>query len=83
MLLMPSSMHFSKYGRGGRVVELPAARAGVPLGGVELHALEPELLRVLLELREARVAVARVEAPVDDQPVRVLGSHDGVLLGRV
>ena len=52
--------------------ELPAARAVVPLGRVELHALEAVLRVVLLELREPGLAVARVPAAVDDQPAGVL-----------
>ena len=38
---------------------------------------------VLLELPQAGVAVTRVEAPVDDQLVRVPRRHLGVHLGRV
>jgi hypothetical protein len=40
-----------------RVGELPAARAGVPLGGVELDALDPVLGVVGLELAQAGVTV--------------------------
>jgi len=58
---------------GVLVGELPAAGAVlVPLGGVDLDALEVPALGVLLQLLEARVAVARVEAPVDDELVGVL-----------
>ena len=70
--------------RRDRVVELVAARAVVPLGRVELDALEAVALGVLLELAQAGVAVTRVEAAVDDQLVRVPAtSHRVVHLGRV
>src|SRR3954454_23743568 len=52
------------------VAQLPAARAVVPLGGVELDALEVVLLVVGLELLQTRRALARVEAAVDDQLAR-------------
>jgi len=47
-----------------RVVEAPAARLAVPFRGVELDALEAELLGVLTELIEAGLAVAGVEVVV-------------------
>src|SRR3954447_14789338 len=56
--------------RLGRLVgQLPAARALVPLGRVELDALDAVLLVVGLELLEPRRALARVEAAVEDQTV--------------
>ena len=52
-------------------VELPAARAVVPLGGVELDALEAVLLvRPPRAARRPAVAVTRVPAAVDDELVR-------------
>jgi hypothetical protein len=44
-------------------VESPAARLVLPLGGVELDALEVVSLGELLELVDARLAVARIECP--------------------
>ena len=64
-----------------RVVEPPAARVAVPLGGVELDALQPEPLGVHPQLVHARLAVARVEVVVVGQLVRVLGGEFGRLVG--
>ena len=55
---------------GARVAELVAARAVVPLGGVELDALGPVAVDVLLELLQAVVAVAGVEPGVVDELAR-------------
>src|SRR6185312_12007808 len=60
---------------GLRGVQPPAARVLVPLGGVDLDALQVPLLGVFFELLEARVAFARVEPAVDDDPVGVLGQQ--------
>jgi hypothetical protein len=49
------------------VGELPAARAVVPLGGVELDALDAVPGVVLHQLLQAGVALARVPAAVHDQ----------------
>jgi hypothetical protein len=54
-----------------RVVESPAARVAVPLGGVELDALQAELRGVFPQPVETRLAVARVEVVVVRQLVRV------------
>jgi hypothetical protein len=43
---------------GPGVVQLPAARVAVPLGRVELDALEAEPLGVGMQLLEALLAVA-------------------------
>src|SRR5919198_4628438 len=55
----------------------------MPLGGVELDALQVVTLSVLLELLEARLALARIPATVGDQPVRILLSEARVPLERV
>jgi hypothetical protein len=62
------------------VVELPAARAVVPLGGVELEPLQVVLRRVGLELLEPGRALTRVEAAVDDQLAGEAIQQRGVLL---
>src|SRR6185437_5693476 len=62
------------------ILQRPAARAVVPLGGVELHALEVVLLGVLLELPESGLALTRIPASVGDQPSRVLLRQRGVSL---
>lgn len=54
-----------------RVGQLPAARLPMPFGGVELDALETELLGVGVELFESGLAVARVEVVVVGQLVGV------------
>ena len=53
----------------------------MPLGGVELDALEAELLGVLAELVEAGLAVARVEVVVVGQLVGVRLGELGRLVG--
>ena len=53
----------------------------MPLGGVELDALQAELRGVLPQLVETRLAVARVEVVVVGQLVRVLGGQLGRLVG--
>ena len=68
---------------GGRVAELVTARAVVPLGGVELHALRAVPLDVAGQLHQADVAVARVEAGVRDEHPRVLLPQGRVALGGV
>ena len=67
MFLIPSSTHFSRNGHGLGIGQLPAARAVVPLGRVELDALDAVLRVVGLELLEAGLALTRVPAAVDDQ----------------
>ena len=51
------------------VGQLPAARALVPLGGVELDALEAVLRVIGLELAQAGLAFTRVPAAIEDQAV--------------
>src|SRR6185437_3215496 len=51
------------------IAQLPAARAVVPLGRVDLDALEVVALGVLLELLQSRLTLAGVEPSVDDQLV--------------
>src|SRR5207247_966570 len=65
------------------VLERPATRALIPLGRVELDALEVVTLGVLLELPQARLALAWIPATVGDQSVRRLLNQRGVLLERV
>src|SRR5207244_112920 len=65
------------------VLERPATRALIPLGRVELDALKVVALGVVLELLQARFALARVPAAVGDQSVRVLLDQLRVLLERV
>ena len=67
MFLIPSSTHLSRNGHRLGVGQLPAARAVVPLGGVELHALHAVLGVVGLELPQAGLALTRVPAAVEDQ----------------
>ena len=68
---------------GGRVAQLVAARAVVPLRGVELHALGAVPLDVAAQLLQAVVAVARVEPGVGDEHPRVLLAERRVPLGGV
>ncbi len=64
-----------------RIVELPAARLPVPLGGVELDALQVVLLGVEAQLLEADLAVAGVEVVVVGQLVGVRAGQVGGLGG--
>src|SRR5205823_1014426 len=57
-----------------------ATRALIPLGRVELDALEVVALGVVLELLQARLALARIPASVGDQAVRILLDQLRVLL---
>src|SRR5438034_11282461 len=82
MFLIPSSWHFEETLRVS-ILERPAARAPVPLGRVELDALEVVALGILLELLQARLALARIPAAVGDQPVRILLDERRVPLQRV
>src|SRR5262249_2964377 len=66
-----------------RVGELPAARASVPLGAVELAALGAEPLDGAPEHLEPLVAVPRVPAGVVDELARVPLAHQRVALGGV
>ena len=68
---------------GPGVLERPAARAVVPLGGVELDALRAPARDVVLELLQPGVAVARVPPGVDDELARVLLGQRAVALGGV
>jgi hypothetical protein len=52
-----------------RIVQPPAAGIAVPLGGVELHALQAEPPGVVAELIEAGLAVAGIEVVVVGQLV--------------
>ena len=62
------------------VGQLPAARALVPLGGVELDALDAVLRVVGLELAQAGLALTRVPAAVEDQLAGEAVQQRGVLL---
>src|SRR5918995_3458364 len=55
----------------------------MPLGRVELDALQVVALSVLLELLEARLTLTRIPTTVDDQFVRILFSQLRVPLERV
>src|SRR5215216_1864912 len=68
---------------GPVLVELPSLRRAVPLGGVELDALQSPLAHESLEDAQALLAVARVEGAVGDQLVRVLAHQRAVVLGGV
>ena len=80
MFLMPSSTHLSRNGTRLGVGQLPAARAVVPLGRVELDALDAVLGVVGLELAQPGLALTRVPAAVDDQLAGEPVQHRGVLL---
>src|SRR5215216_2175215 len=68
----------------GRVIrELPAPGVPLPLGRIELDALEVVLVYQLLELLESLHALARVEGAVEDELVRVLLLQNRVLLSGV
>ena len=57
---------------GGGVRELVAARAVVPLGGVQLHAPGAVPFHVLPQPHQALIAIARVEPGVGDEHAGVL-----------
>ena len=63
------------------VVELVAARVAVPLGGVELDALQVHPLCVAAQLAQARLAVARVVGVVVGQLVGMALRQAERLLG--
>jgi hypothetical protein len=66
---------------GHRVGELPAAGVPVPVGGVELHALEVEPLGVGAQLVQPALAVPGVEVVVVGQLVRVRRGERRRLVG--
>src|SRR5918993_1038041 len=69
---------------GGRGIrELPALGVTLPLGRIELDALEIVLVYQLLELPESLLSLARVEGAVEDELVRVLLLQDRVLFSGV
>src|SRR5215216_990097 len=69
---------------GGRGIrELPAPGVSLPLGRIELDALEVILVYQLLELLEALHTLARVEGAIEDELVRVLLLQNRVLLSGV
>ena len=68
---------------GVGIVELPSLGLSLPLGGVEFDALDVELFLHEVDIFERQLAVARVERPVEDEPVRIGLRHRGVLLDRV
>jgi len=82
-VLDPELLALLKEGLAHLIVQAPTARALIPLSCVELDALHVVLLGVLLELLEPRLALAGIEAAVDDQPARVLRCQLAVLLRRV
>ena len=83
MFLIPSSAHLSRNGRASGSVSFQPRESAVPLGGVELDALQAVLGVVFLELAQAGLAVTRVPATVEDQAVLEPLLHLGVLLDRV
>jgi hypothetical protein len=80
MFLMPELAADLEVAVGHRVGELPAAGLAVPVGGVELHALEAEALGVGAQRVQAVLAVARVPVVVVGELVRVgLREREGLL----
>ena len=84
MFLMPELLALLQVPVGLRVGQLPAARALVPLGGVELDALGARTSRrCAASCFRPGVALAGVPAGVDDELARVLLGQRAVLLGGV
>ena len=84
MFLIPSSWAASRNRYAAGSLQLVAARAVVPLGGVELDALGPVALDVLpASCLQALVAVAGIEPGVGDELAGVLRAQRRVALGGV
>src|SRR5215203_1641844 len=64
---------------GPVIVQLPALRVLVPLGGVELYTLEAKSLVLILEFSKALLAQPRLERAVEDELVRILLRQHRVL----